>query len=149
LTYSGALHHAMNRGHGGEKLFSGPDLKKKFIEILFETSRKLKIGNIAYCLLDNHYHLVVENSSGRLSEFFKQLNGRYGIYYRKKMGGKGYVFQSRFKSEIIQDDFYLTQPMVTSPKWLSLEIFKWLPWETRSGCPPAAQARKSRSQAPS
>jgi REP element-mobilizing transposase RayT len=87
LTYPGDLYHAMNRGHGGEKIFSGPDLKKKFIEILSETSRKLKIGNIAYCLLDNHYHLVAENSSGRLSEFFNQLNGRYGIHYRKKMGG--------------------------------------------------------------
>jgi putative transposase len=108
LTYPGALHHAMNRGHDGDKTFSGTDLKKKFIDILSETSRKFKIRNIAYCLLDNHYHLVVENSSGRLSEFFKHLNGRYGIHYRKKMGGEGYVFQRRFKSEIIQDDFYLT-----------------------------------------
>ena len=107
LTYSGALHHAMNRGHGGEKIFSGSGLKKVFIDILTETSQKLKIKIIAYCLLDNHYHLVLENSSGRLSEFFKHLNGRFGIYYRKKKGGKGYVFQSRFKSEIIQDESYL------------------------------------------
>jgi REP element-mobilizing transposase RayT len=107
LTYPGALHHAMNRGHGGEMIFSGSDLKKVFIDMLAEASRKLKIKVIAYCLLDNHYHLVVENSSGRLSEFFKHLNGRYGIYYRKKRGGKGYVFQSRFRSEIIQDDSYL------------------------------------------
>src|SRR4030042_1669372 len=107
LTYEGALHHAMNRGHGGEKIFSGSGLKKVFIDILTETSRKLKIKIIAYCLLDNHYHLVLENSSGRLSEFFKLLNGRFGIHYRKKNGGKGYVFQNRFKSEIIQDESYL------------------------------------------
>jgi REP element-mobilizing transposase RayT len=107
LTYAGALHHAMNRGHGGEKIFSGSGLKKVFIDILTETSRKLKIKIIAYCLMDNHYHLVLENSSGRLSEFFKHLNGRFGIVYRKKKGGKGYVFQNRYKSEIIQDESYL------------------------------------------
>jgi putative transposase len=84
----------MNRGHGGEKIFSIPDLKKAFIEILAETSRKLKIRIIAYCLLDNHYHLVVENSSGRFSEFFKHLNGRYGIYYRKKPEAKGMFFRA-------------------------------------------------------
>ena len=82
-------------------------MKRAFIDILAETSRKLKIKIIAYCVMDNHYHLVVENSSGRLSEFFKHLNGRFGIHYRKKKGGKGYVFQSRFKSEIIQDESYL------------------------------------------
>jgi REP element-mobilizing transposase RayT len=106
LTYAGALHHAMNRGHGGEKIFSGSGLKKVFIDILAETSRKLKIKIIAYCLLDNHYHLVVENSSGRLSEFFKHLNGRYGMHYRKKKGGKGYVFQSRFSHTIVTLDSF-------------------------------------------
>ena len=97
LTYPGAFHHAMNRGHGGEKIFSGPDLKKAFIDIMADASRKLKIRVVAYCILDNHYHLAVENGSGRLLEFFKHLNGRCGKYYRKRIGGKGPVFQGKFK----------------------------------------------------
>jgi len=44
-----------------------------------------------------HYHLVLENNNGRMSDFLGQLNGLYGMYYRKVEGGKGYVFQSRFK----------------------------------------------------
>jgi REP element-mobilizing transposase RayT len=77
LTYFGALHHAMNRGHGGEKIFFGSDLKKAFVDILAETSRKLKIKGIACCLLDNHYHLVVENSSGQDSQEGKRTDDRY------------------------------------------------------------------------
>jgi putative transposase len=107
LTYAEAMHHAMNRGHGGEKIFAETFLKKTFLDILEAASRKMKMRILAYCLMDNHYHLVVENSSGKLSEFFKLLNGQYGSYYRKKMGGRGYVFQGRFRSEIIQDDSYL------------------------------------------
>jgi len=57
--------------------------------------------------MDNHYHLIIENTTGRMSEFFKRLNGEYGTWYRQTKGGKGYVFQSRYKSTLIQDDPYL------------------------------------------
>ncbi len=62
---------------------------------------------LAYCLMDNHYHLVLQNLTGRMSEFFKQLNGQFGTYYRQRYGGKGYIFQDRYKSQLIQDDAYL------------------------------------------
>ena len=67
----------------------------------------MKIRLFAYCIMDNHYHLILENTSGSMSDFLKLLNGQYGMYYRKMYGGKGYVFQSRFKSTIIEDDGYL------------------------------------------
>jgi len=57
--------------------------------------------------MDNHYHLVLDNSSGKMSEYFKRLNGQYGMYYRKITGGKGYVFQGRFNSTLIEKDAYL------------------------------------------
>lgn len=61
----------------------------------------------SYCLMDNHYHLVLENHSGRLSYFLRQLNGHYGQYYRIQCQSRGYVFQSRFHSSLIQDESYL------------------------------------------
>ena len=57
--------------------------------------------------MDNHYHLILQNSSGKLSEFMKLLNGDYGTYYRRRTGGAGYVFQGRFKSTLIQEDEYM------------------------------------------
>jgi REP element-mobilizing transposase RayT len=107
ITYEGAFHHVMNRGINGEDIFTGNKLKGHFLNLLEETSKKMKIRIFAYCIMTNHYHLVLENSSGQMSEFCKQLNGQFGMYYRISTGGHGYVFQSRYKSTLIQDDSYL------------------------------------------
>ena len=107
ITYTGAYHHVMNRGYDGNDIFSGNKNKAQFLDYLEGASNQMKIRLFAYCIMDNHYHLVLENSSGMMSEFLKLLNGQYGMYYRKMNGGKGYVFQSRFKSTIIEDDGYL------------------------------------------
>jgi REP element-mobilizing transposase RayT len=107
ITYQGAFHHAMNRGHDGLKVFNKDEDKEFFLKLLSEYAASLKIRILAYCLLDNHYHLVIQNSSGRMSDFFKQVNGQFGSYYRRIYKGRGYVFQDRFKSRVIQDDSYL------------------------------------------
>ena len=107
FTYQGAFHHVTNRGINGENIFEGSKAKSLFLDLLEEKSRKLKIRLFAYCIMDNHYHLILENSSDMLSEFQKQLNGKYGMVYRKYWGGKGYVFQGRFKSALIENESYL------------------------------------------
>ncbi len=107
ITYKGAYHHAMNRGHEGKCIFSKDREKEFFLKLLVETSKILKIRILAFCLMNNHYHLVLENSSGRMSDFFKQLNGQFGSHYRQNNKGRGYVFQDRYKSMLIQDDSYL------------------------------------------
>jgi len=112
LSYIGSYHHVMNRGLRGEKIFFDDRAKVYFLETLAEKSQDLKTKICAYCLMDNHYHLILQNSSGKLSEFMKQLNGQYGIYYRKRKGGVGYVFQSRFKSTLIQEDKYLKMVII-------------------------------------
>ena len=55
---------------------------------------------------------MLENSNERMSDFLGQLNGLYGMYYRKVEGGKGYMFQSRFKSTLIENDSYLIQSLL-------------------------------------
>ena len=72
-----------------------------------DTARNLKVRILAYCIMDSHYHLILENSSGRMSDFFRQLNGNFGMIYRKLHGEEGYVFQSRYKSTLIQAEGYL------------------------------------------
>lgn len=132
LTYQGAFHHCMNRGHGGEMIFYAENSKKKFLEILAKWSQRLKIRIFAYCLMDNHYHLVLENSSGRMSDFFKQINGEYGIAYRRIYGGIGYVFQGRYYSTVIQDEGYLLMAIayvLANPVRAELVAdFKEYPW---------------------
>ena len=107
ITYQGAFHHTMNRGLEGRKIFETDKLKSTFLKLLEKNKKKYRIRIFAYCLMDNHFHLIVENSSGRMSEFFKQLNSQFATYYRTRVKEKGYVFQDRFKSTLIQDDSYL------------------------------------------
>lgn len=112
LTYKGAFHHVTNRGHGREKILLDDTAKTYFLDILQRRSRAQKIRIFAYCIMDNHYHLVLQNSSGKLSEFMKQLNGEYGTYYRRRSGGSGYVFQGRFKSTLVQEENYMDMAVV-------------------------------------
>jgi REP element-mobilizing transposase RayT len=97
----------MNRGLLKEEIFHNDREKYFFLKILEEKSIAKKIRILAYCIMSNHYHLIVQNTSGNLSDFMKDLNGQFGVYYRKITGGKGYVFEGRFKSTIIQEDQYL------------------------------------------
>lgn len=107
ITHEGAFHHVMNGGIEGQAIFSEQIFKDQFIEILSDKKAKLKIRLFAYCIMDNHYHLVLENTGNRMADFMKQLNGQYGTFYRKQVKGRGYVFQNRFKSTLIQEGSYL------------------------------------------
>ncbi len=106
-TYEGAFHHGMNRGYEGRPILRARSDKVVFLDLLEKTQALTRVRVLAYCLMDNHYHLILQNGSGRMSDFFKQLNGRYAVHYRKAHGGRGYVFQDRYRSTLIQDDAYL------------------------------------------
>ncbi len=112
FTYIGAFHHVMNRGLNGTNIFPRPEDKSYFLSILLNKSKFYKIKILAYCIMSNHYHIILQNTSGKLSDFMKQLNGIYGTYFRKKYGGQGYVFQNRFKSTLIQEGKYLINSII-------------------------------------
>lgn len=107
ITYEGAIHHAMNRGYNGLPIFIEDIEKEKLLELIKKNLEKTKVSILAFCIMNNHYHLIVQNSSGRMPDFFRRLNGEFANFYRRKNGGKGYVFQDRYKSILIQDDSYL------------------------------------------
>jgi len=107
LTWQGAFHHIMNRGIEKIPIFKDDESKKFYLDLLTEYSKKEKIRIFGYCIMDNHFHIVLENSSLKLSEFMKNVNSKFGQLYRKLKGGKGYVFEDRFKSTLIEDESYL------------------------------------------
>ena len=107
ITFEGAFHHVMNRGLDGKAIFHSDKLKAKFINLLCKNSKKHRIKIFAYCVMNNHYHLVMQNNNGKMSAFQKDLNGQYGSFYRKSKSGIGYIFQGRFKSTLVEKDAYL------------------------------------------
>lgn len=112
IKYEGSYHHVMNRGINGENVFPNIKSKQHFIELLKELSKRFGIEIFAYCIMDNHFHIVLRNNLNRLSAFMKELDGAYGMYYRLVFGGKGYVFMSRFKSTLIENDEYLRMSII-------------------------------------
>ena len=109
VTWEGALHHVMNRGLNKQKIFETEQLKKEFINLTEEKGVKYGISIFAYCIMDNHFHIALENTSGNLSEFMRSLNGQFGHCYRRITNTKGYVFEDRFKSTVVQNDEYLLE----------------------------------------
>jgi len=112
VAFEGSYHHIMNRGIEDIKIFFDEDARIYFLDSMKEKAKKLKMRIFAYCIMPNHFHIVVQNTGGKLSEFMKQLDGQYGIYYRKRTGGLGHVFQGRFKSTLIQEDVYMNMAII-------------------------------------
>jgi len=126
----------MNRGHDGLPIFRTGADKRVFLELLEKNMILTKIRVLAYCIMDTHYHLVIQNGSGQMPRFFKQLNGQYALHYRKVHGGRGYVFQNRYQTMLIQDDAYLMLAIayvLNNPVKVQLaSLFSDYPWSSGS-----------------
>lgn len=112
ITFAGATHHVVSRGYNGLNILPDDRCKNQFLHLLCECVRITRINIYAYCLMDNHYHLIIQNTNGRMSQFMKLLNGRYGAYFRCRFGGRGYVFQNRYYSALIQEDSHLAKALI-------------------------------------
>lgn len=112
VTYSGAFHHVMSRGHQGNPVFQDPTDKNVLLNIWRKFSSRNGIVILAWCILDNHYHLILFNPDNTLSRFMKESNGTYGIHFRSVHGGRGSVFDGRFKSTVIEKDQYLASSIL-------------------------------------
>jgi len=99
----------MARGINGMKIFGTIRFKRRLLELLHRQREVMRIPVYAWCVMENHYHLILQNQSGRMSEFMKRVNGPFGQYFRYKTKSGGVVFQGRFKSLLIQDNHYLAQ----------------------------------------
>jgi REP element-mobilizing transposase RayT len=103
-------HHIINRGVNRTAVFSGDADKEKFLQIVCKACRVYGVIVHEYCLMDNHYHLLVENSQENLSLFMRQINANYAIYYNKKTKRTGHLWQGRYNSWYIlgEDHLYRT-----------------------------------------
>jgi len=109
IEYPGALYHVINRGHRKEKIFRRIADREVFLEKLIAARRKFGIVVHAYCLMDNHYHLVVENRSDRLSHFLRQLQVSYSGAFNWAHRLRGHVFQGRYTAVLIQKEADLAE----------------------------------------
>ncbi len=81
--------------------------RDRFLDLLARVVDLHGVICSAYCLMTNHYHLVLTTTSANLSNSVKQLNGTYGQWWNRRHDRAGHVFQSRFFSQLVQDDEHM------------------------------------------
>jgi REP element-mobilizing transposase RayT len=100
-------YHIINRGVEQRKVFKEASDYEYFEELMCFYMKSFNITLHNYCLMPNHYHLLIETKTENLSKFMRQLNMNYAIYFNKKYKRVGHLWQGRFKSWFVTNEAYL------------------------------------------
>ena len=92
------FHYIVNRGIERSTVYRTDEDKNKFFQIVCNVCRTYKVNLHDYCLMDNHYHLLIQTTSENLSLFMRQVNSNYATYFNKKYKRSGYLWQGRYRS---------------------------------------------------
>jgi putative transposase len=101
------IYHIMLRGNERKDIFIDEEDKEKFIKIVFQKKTNNAFKLYAYCLMDNHLHLVIKEQKETISQIIKKIATTYVYYFNHKYKRVGHLFQDRYKSETIENDAYL------------------------------------------
>ncbi|WDU82649.1 transposase [Caloramator sp. Dgby_cultured_2] len=107
IEYKGAIYHVYNRGNNKENIFAYDADKKFFIIQLRDYLIKFDYEVLAYCIMSNHYHLMIKCNETPLSKVMYNINNVYSKYYNDKHGRRGHVFENRYNAKIVEDETYL------------------------------------------
>jgi putative transposase len=103
------IYHVIQRGNEKKPIFYDDKDRKRYLEILQKNQAKYDFKIYAYCLMDNHVHLLMASNGSDISQVMKSINVSYVMYINRTYVRCGHLFQDRFRSEIIADDAYALQ----------------------------------------
>ncbi len=109
IEYAGAVYHITSRGNEKKAVFKDDQDRINFLNTLQHVNKRYNWLCHAYCMMDNHYHLLIETPDGNLSLGMRQLNGVYTQLFNKRHQRTGHLFQGRYKSILIQKDSHLLE----------------------------------------
>ena len=109
IEYAGALYHVTSRGNAQENIYRNDADRMQFYNVLAEVCDRFNWVIHAYCLMDNHYHLLVETPEQNLSKGMRHLNGVYTQRFNQYHARVGHVFQGRYKAILVQKESYLLE----------------------------------------
>jgi len=134
IEYENAFYHVMNRGRGRQYIFHGKEYYHSFLETLNEVHTRFSCIIHAYCLMDNHYHLLLETPHANLSRIMRHINGVYTQRYNRLKNTDGPLFRGRYKAILVDKDEYIMQlsryihrnPVeMNKPIVTNLNAYKW------------------------
>ena len=106
IEYPGAYYHVMNRGLSHGKVFVQDRDREQFFALVGELSRLWGLKVHAYCLMDTHYHLLLQTPKGELSRAMRHLDGIYTLKFNRLHGRDGPLFRGRYKAILIDAEEY-------------------------------------------
>ena len=109
LEFSGALYHVTSRGDRREPIYEDDEDRALFLETLGRVVVDFNWVCHGYCLMSNHYHLVVETPDGNLAKGMRQLNGVFTQATNRRHGRTGHLFQGRYKAILVDGDAHLLE----------------------------------------
>jgi putative transposase len=109
IEYDGALYHVTSRGNERKPIFKDDGDRELFLTTLGQVSERFHWLCHAYCLMGNHYHLVIETPDGNLSKGMRQLNGVYTQAFNRRHHRVGHLFQGRFKGILVQKESHFLE----------------------------------------
>ncbi len=102
-----SIYHVIQRGNEKKSIFLSDEDRSRFIEILVNMKKKYNFLLYAYCLMDNHVHLIIDDNGNDISKIVTSINISYAQYFNRIYSRCGHLFQDRFKSEMVNNDAYL------------------------------------------
>jgi REP element-mobilizing transposase RayT len=109
IEFAGALYHVTSRGNRRADIFLDDEDRGRFLAGLRSVIERYRWLCSAYCLMDNHYHLLIETPAANLSQGMRQLNSVYTQAFNRRHGGVGHVLQGRYKAILVEADAYLLE----------------------------------------
>lgn len=106
IFYPGAFYHITARGNERKEIFKSTQDRVRFLSYLESAHKRYGALIHGYCLMDNHYHLLLETPGENLSQIMHHINGAYTIYYNVKRKRSGHLFQGRYRAIVVEKDEY-------------------------------------------
>lgn len=109
IEFPGAIYHVTSRGDRREPIFEDDEDRHHFLTVVGQAMERFDAVALAYCLMDNHYHLVIHTRRANLSRLMQQINGVHTQAYNRRHGTVGHLFQGRFKGILVDANAYLLE----------------------------------------
>ena len=107
IEFPGAVYHVTSRGDRREMIYRGDEDRAAQLEVIAQAMDRFDAQVLAYCLMGNHFHLVLHTRRANLSRLMRHVNGVYTQNFNRRHGLVGHLFQGRFKAILVDRDAYL------------------------------------------
>ena len=109
IEFPGALYHVTSRGDRQEAIFDDDQDRTALLNILGDVVSRFRWQCHAYCLMGNHYHLMIETPQGNLTKGMRQLNGVFTQWSNRRHQRSGHLFQGRYKAILVDRNAYFLE----------------------------------------